>query len=93
MQEARSRRAFGTSTAASQQPSNDSGASGKKTGPSDTPQPAGATKRSLTFAIGGILALLGVTSYTLLRQPSGVPVEVATQAKPTPSSTQTALES
>ncbi|KAJ2021496.1 [Pyruvate dehydrogenase [acetyl-transferring]]-phosphatase 1, mitochondrial [Coemansia sp. RSA 455] len=93
MQEARSRRAFGTSTAASQQPSNDSGASGKKTGTSDTPQPAGATKRSLTFAIGGILALLGVTSYTLLRQPSGVPVEVATQAKPTPSSTQTALES
>ncbi|KAJ2756906.1 [Pyruvate dehydrogenase [acetyl-transferring]]-phosphatase 1, mitochondrial [Coemansia pectinata] len=93
MQQARSRRAFGTSAAAGQQSSNDSGAAGKKAGTPDTPQPAGTTKRSLTFAIGGILALLGVTSYTLLRQPSGVPVEVATQSKPTPSSTQTALES
>ncbi|KAJ2687658.1 hypothetical protein IWW39_002786 [Coemansia spiralis] len=89
MQNTRSRRALGTSAT----PGQDSGAAGKKPSASDTPQPAstGSTKRSLTFAIGGIVALLGVTSYTLLRQPT--PADVAAQSKPAPSSTQTALES
>ncbi|KAJ2747283.1 [Pyruvate dehydrogenase [acetyl-transferring]]-phosphatase 1, mitochondrial [Coemansia sp. BCRC 34301] len=94
--EARSRRAFGSSATPNQQPSDDGSAAGKKTGAQDPlpPASAGSTKRSLTFAIGGVVALLGVTGYTLLRQPSsGVPTQVDTHAASTPSLTQTALES
>ncbi|KAI7834438.1 phosphatase 2C-like domain-containing protein [Kickxella alabastrina] len=48
------------------------------------------SKRSLTIAIAGVLALLSVTGYSFMRQPSGVPaVALTTVATPT----ETALQS
>ncbi|KAJ2889869.1 [Pyruvate dehydrogenase [acetyl-transferring]]-phosphatase 1, mitochondrial [Coemansia aciculifera] len=93
-----SRRGFGSSVTANQQSSDDSGSAGKKPGAKDA-APSGSsgsssTKRSLTFAIGGIVALLGVTSYTLLRQPSNMPAKLAIPTDTTsPTSMQMALES
>ncbi|KAJ2848968.1 [Pyruvate dehydrogenase [acetyl-transferring]]-phosphatase 1, mitochondrial [Coemansia brasiliensis] len=55
---------------------------------------AGGSKRSLTFAIGGVLTLLGVAGYTFLRQPT---VDIHSTATPSSSTlaspTQMALES
>ncbi|KAJ2775362.1 hypothetical protein IWQ57_000461 [Coemansia nantahalensis] len=45
-------------------------AAGGKGSATDKPTAAG-NKRSLTFAIGGVLTLLGVVGYTFLRQPGG----------------------
>ncbi|KAJ1719117.1 [Pyruvate dehydrogenase [acetyl-transferring]]-phosphatase 1, mitochondrial [Coemansia erecta] len=53
------------------------------------------TKRSLTIAIGGVLTLLGVASYTFMRQPSAAvdPVGLVATPEPTPLQLSTALES
>ncbi|KAJ2478172.1 hypothetical protein EV174_004398 [Coemansia sp. RSA 2320] len=97
-QQIKPRRAFGSNALPSQQASGDAtSAASKKPSSKDSQTPpqtsAGSTKRSLTFAIGGILALLGVTGYTLMRQPSNAPVGVAARSSTTPTSSQTALES
>ncbi|KAJ2159143.1 [Pyruvate dehydrogenase [acetyl-transferring]]-phosphatase 1, mitochondrial [Coemansia sp. RSA 552] len=53
-------------------------------------RPSGSgTKRSLTFAVGGVLTLLGVAGYTFFRQPT---TEVADQ-QPVEGAVATALES
>ncbi|KAJ2705985.1 hypothetical protein FB645_001962 [Coemansia sp. IMI 203386] len=54
---------------------------------------ATGTKRSLTIAIGGVLALLGVASYTFMRSPASVDQVSVITATPTPAQITTALES
>ncbi|KAJ2453012.1 [Pyruvate dehydrogenase [acetyl-transferring]]-phosphatase 1, mitochondrial [Coemansia sp. RSA 2336] len=76
--------------------SNDNSGSGKSSAKEASAETssAGGTKRSLTFAIGGVLTLLGVAGYTFLRQPT---VDIHGAATPSTSilssPTQIALES
>ncbi|KAJ2786041.1 [Pyruvate dehydrogenase [acetyl-transferring]]-phosphatase 1, mitochondrial [Coemansia interrupta] len=87
----RQRRGFGnTAPESQQQPTQEQ----PDQQPSGGSKPTG-TKRSLTIAIGGVLTLLGVASYTFLRQPSSAvdPVGVVATPEPTAVQLMTALES